>query len=62
MFEQQATGLVSAALRRLDQPFNLATGEVIPVAAAVSLLCRFFLTAPAFPPGRLSAWRPFITP
>ena len=31
--EQQATvaGLVPAALRRLDQPFNLAPGEVLPV-------------------------------
>jgi hypothetical protein len=31
--EQQATvaGLVPAALRRLDQPFNLAPGQVLPV-------------------------------
>ena len=55
--EQQATvaGLVPAALGRLDQPFNLAPGQVLPVAvvpARVSCFCARSSFCREFPPSK----------
>ena len=57
--EQQATvaDLVPAALRRLDQPFNLARGEMLPVAD----LCQPPASVPrrSPPPCRTPRFSPF---
>jgi hypothetical protein len=52
--QQQATvaGFIPASPGRFDQPFNLAPGEVLPVAVTIALPGYFFPTArPLLPPG-----------
>ena len=49
--KQKATvaGFVPAALGRLDQPFHLAAGQVLPVAAGVCRRARVSLFSRSFP-------------